>query len=131
MRDMEDIEDTHHVHRIEPDLRIRGGHLGFHAGARRQRDSGYMGERYSVSQMFLWFGKLVLKEDIAGEEAKAERYEAARLELIDQVTSAWFEDAWPVECPPCPVAGVQSVPVPGSVRRSGPPVLRGIEIRHR
>jgi outer membrane protein TolC len=33
------------------------------------RDSEYMGERYSISQMFPWFGKLGLKGDIAIEEA--------------------------------------------------------------
>lgn len=60
------------------------------------RDSEYMGERYSISQMFPWFGKLGLKGDIAIEEAKVEarRYEAARLELIERVTGAWFEYAW-------------------------------------
>jgi outer membrane protein, heavy metal efflux system len=56
----------------------------------------YMGERYSISQMFPWFGKLALRGDVALEEARAEarRYEAARLELVERVTSAWFELAW-------------------------------------
>lgn len=60
------------------------------------RSTDYMGERYSISQMFPWFGKLGLREDIALSEAKAEarRYEAARLELIEQVTNAWMEYAW-------------------------------------
>jgi outer membrane protein, heavy metal efflux system len=56
----------------------------------------YMGERYSISQMFPWFGKLGLRGDVALEEAHAEarRFEAARLELVERVTSAWFELAW-------------------------------------
>lgn len=60
------------------------------------RSTDYMGERYSISQMFPWFGKLGLREDIALKEADAEarRYEAARLELAERVTSAWVEYAW-------------------------------------
>lgn len=60
------------------------------------RDAEYMGERYSISQMFPWFGKLSLRGDIAFENAQAEaqRFEAARLELVDRVTRAWFEYAW-------------------------------------
>ncbi|MGF1615361.1 MAG: TolC family protein [Gammaproteobacteria bacterium] len=60
------------------------------------RDTEYMGERYSISQMFPWFGKLALRGDIATEAARAEarRYEAARLALIERVTNAWFEYAW-------------------------------------
>jgi outer membrane protein, heavy metal efflux system len=56
----------------------------------------YMGERYSISQMFPWFGKLALRGDVALEEAHAEarRYEAVRLELAERVTRAWFELAW-------------------------------------
>jgi outer membrane protein, heavy metal efflux system len=56
----------------------------------------YMGERYSISQMFPWFGKLALREDVALEDAHAEarRFEATRLELAEQVTRAWFELAW-------------------------------------
>lgn len=59
-------------------------------------DSEYMGERYSISQMFPWFGKLGLKEDIALQEAAAEaqKYESARLELLQRVTQAWLEYAW-------------------------------------
>ncbi|HUG97781.1 MAG TPA: TolC family protein [Gammaproteobacteria bacterium] len=60
------------------------------------RDAEYMGERYSISQMFPWFGKLSLRGDIALENAQAEaqRFEAARLELVDRVTRAWYEYAW-------------------------------------
>jgi outer membrane protein, heavy metal efflux system len=56
----------------------------------------YMGERYSISQMFPWFGKLALRGDVALEDAHAEarRYEAVRLELAERVTRAWFELAW-------------------------------------
>ena len=61
-----------------------------------ERDAEYMGERYSISQMFPWFGKLSLRGDVALENAHAEaqRFEAARLELVDRVTRAWFEYAW-------------------------------------
>jgi outer membrane protein, heavy metal efflux system len=60
------------------------------------RNSAYMGERYSVSQMFPWFGKRGLKGGIAEQEAEvaARRYEAARLEIAAQVSAAWFEYAW-------------------------------------
>lgn len=60
------------------------------------RDSERMGERYSISQMFPWFGKLDLRGDIALTNARAEaqRFEAVRLELADRVTRAWFEYAW-------------------------------------
>jgi outer membrane protein TolC len=56
----------------------------------------YMGERYSVSQAFPWFGKRGLRADAAAEGAHAERrrYEALRLALAEQVTAAWFEYAW-------------------------------------
>jgi outer membrane protein, heavy metal efflux system len=56
----------------------------------------YMGERYSISQMFPWFGKLGLQGDIALEDAQVEarRFEATRLELAERVTHAWFELAW-------------------------------------
>jgi outer membrane protein, heavy metal efflux system len=55
--------------------------------------SEYNGERYSISQMFPWFGKLNLRGDVSLEEAHAEarRFEAARLQLIDQVSRAYFE----------------------------------------
>ena len=60
------------------------------------RSSDYMGERYSVSQMFPWFGKRGLKGGIAEQEAEAaaRRHEAARLDVTAQVTAAWFEYAW-------------------------------------
>jgi outer membrane protein, heavy metal efflux system len=60
------------------------------------RNTEYMGERYSISQMFPWFGKLGLQGDIAMQEAEAEarRYEAARLAVVAEVTAAWFEYAW-------------------------------------
>jgi outer membrane protein, heavy metal efflux system len=56
----------------------------------------YMGERYSISQMFPWFGKLKLSGDVALEEAHAEarRFEAVRLQLIGQVGQAYFEYAY-------------------------------------
>jgi outer membrane protein, heavy metal efflux system len=60
------------------------------------RDTEYMGERYSISQMFPWFGTLSLRGDIALENAEAEarRFEAARLELVDRVTRVYVEYAW-------------------------------------
>lgn len=60
------------------------------------RDAEYMGERYSISQMFPWFGTLSLRGDIAMEDAEAEarRFEAARLELVDRVTRVYVEYAW-------------------------------------
>lgn len=60
------------------------------------RSAQYMGERYSISQMFPWFGKLKLRGDMALEEAHAEgrRFEAARLELIDRVGRVYFEYAY-------------------------------------
>jgi hypothetical protein len=59
-------------------------------------DAEYMGERYSISQMFPWFGKLALRGDVALEDAQVEarRFEAARLALVERVTEAWFELAW-------------------------------------
>jgi outer membrane protein TolC len=59
-------------------------------------DSEYMGERYSVSQAFPWFGKRALRAEVAASAAGAEeqRYEALRLALGEQVTMAWFEYAW-------------------------------------
>ncbi|MFU8896581.1 MAG: TolC family protein [Gammaproteobacteria bacterium] len=59
-------------------------------------NAGHMGERYSISQMFPWFGKLGLRGDVAFEEAQAEArlFEATRLELAERVTRAWFELAW-------------------------------------
>jgi len=59
-------------------------------------DAEYMGERYSISQMFPWFGKLELRGDVALEDAQVEarRFEAARLALVERVTEAWFELAW-------------------------------------
>jgi outer membrane protein, heavy metal efflux system len=60
------------------------------------RDAEYMGERYSISQMFPWFGTLALRGDIAVEDARTEarRFEAVRLELVDRVTRAYVEYAW-------------------------------------
>jgi outer membrane protein, heavy metal efflux system len=60
------------------------------------RNTEYMGERYTISQMFPWFGKLALEGDIALEQAHAEaqQFEAARLQLIDQVSRAYFEYAF-------------------------------------
>jgi outer membrane protein, heavy metal efflux system len=60
------------------------------------RNAEYMGERYSISQMFPWFGKLNLRGDIALKEAYAEsgRFNAIRLQLIEQVGRAYFEYAY-------------------------------------
>lgn len=53
-------------------------------------DSEYMGERYSVSQAFPWFGKRGLRADVAASAAGAEaqRFEALRLALSEGVTAA-------------------------------------------
>jgi outer membrane protein TolC len=58
--------------------------------------SEYNGERYSISQLFPWFGKLKLRGDVSLEEAYAEerRFEAIRLQVIDQVGRAYFEYAY-------------------------------------
>jgi outer membrane protein, heavy metal efflux system len=60
------------------------------------QDPGYMGERYALSQMFPWFGKLRLQGDVAGAAALAEgrRFEAERLALVDRVTRAYTEVAY-------------------------------------
>jgi outer membrane protein, heavy metal efflux system len=60
------------------------------------RSAEYMGERYSISQMFPWFGKLNLRGDVALKEAHAEsgRFESLRLQLIEQVSRAYFEYAY-------------------------------------
>lgn len=60
------------------------------------RSTQYMGERYSISQMFPWFGKLDLRGDIALEEARAEaqRFESERLKLVERVTEAYSEYAY-------------------------------------
>lgn len=56
----------------------------------------YMGERYSISQLFPWFGTLGLKENVAAEDAQAaaRRFEAEQLVVVERVTRAWFEYAW-------------------------------------
>jgi outer membrane protein, heavy metal efflux system len=58
-----------------------------------------MGERYSISQMFPWFGKLALRGDMATEAARVEalRFEAARLQLVERVTRAWYEYAFLIQ----------------------------------
>lgn len=50
-------------------------------------------QRFGISQVFPWFGKLSLKGDVAAEAAEAERqkYEQARLKLFYQVKSAFYE----------------------------------------
>jgi outer membrane protein, heavy metal efflux system len=60
------------------------------------RSSEYMGERYSISQMLPWFGKRGLQGDMAEQEAEAaaRRLEAARLDIVAEVTTGWFEYAW-------------------------------------
>lgn len=60
------------------------------------RSSEYMGERYTLEQMFPWYGKLALSADIALTQAHAEaqRFEATRLQLVDQVSRAYFEYAF-------------------------------------
>jgi len=60
------------------------------------RSATYMGERYSLAQMFPWFGKRQLRGDVALADAVAagQRFEAARLELVVQVTRAYTEYAY-------------------------------------
>lgn len=60
------------------------------------RSTQYMGERYAISQMFPWFGKLELRGDVALAEARAEaqRFEAERLKLVERVTQAYAEYAY-------------------------------------
>ncbi len=50
-------------------------------------------QRFSLSQMFPWFGKLQLRRDAAAEAAKAEaeRYDMAKLDLFYRVKSAYSE----------------------------------------
>ncbi|MDY0109568.1 MAG: TolC family protein [Candidatus Krumholzibacteria bacterium] len=60
------------------------------------RSATYMGERYSLAQMFPWFGTRQLRGDVALEDAVAagQRFEAARRELVVQVTRAYTEYAY-------------------------------------
>jgi cobalt-zinc-cadmium efflux system outer membrane protein len=53
----------------------------------------YMGERYSIQQMFPWFGKLAAREGVALEAARAaeRRYEAERLATAARVRQAYHE----------------------------------------
>ena len=50
-------------------------------------------QRFGLSQMFPWFGKLGLRGDVAVEAAKAQQqqYEAAKLRLYYQVKDAYYE----------------------------------------
>jgi len=61
-----------------------------------ERSPEYMGERYMLSQTFPWFGKRALGGDVARARATAEgeRLEAVRLEVVHQVSSAYFEYAF-------------------------------------
>lgn len=60
------------------------------------RRGDYMGERYSLSQMFPLFGKLTMRGDVAMHEAmtEARMYEAQRLALAEQVVREWMEYAY-------------------------------------
>lgn len=60
------------------------------------RSAEYMGERYTLEQMFPWFGKLSLDGDmaLARSQAEAQRFEAQRLQLVDRVHRAFFEYAF-------------------------------------
>lgn len=50
-------------------------------------------QKFGLSQMFPWFGKLDLRGDVAMEAANAERahYDAAELSLFYQVKNAYYE----------------------------------------
>lgn len=50
-------------------------------------------QRFGISQVFPWFGKLSLRGDMAMEAAEAERqrYEQAKLKLFQRVKSAFYE----------------------------------------
>jgi outer membrane protein, heavy metal efflux system len=56
----------------------------------------YMGEQYTIEQMFPWFGTLALGGNMAMARAHAEaqRYEATRLQVVDQVSRAYHEYAF-------------------------------------
>lgn len=60
------------------------------------RRGDYMGERYSLSQMFPSHGKLTMRGDVAMHDAMAEArmYEARRLTLAEQVVREWMEYAY-------------------------------------
>lgn len=53
-------------------------------------------QRFGISQVFPWFGKLSLRGSVAMEAAEAERqkYEQAKLKLFYRVKSAFFEYAY-------------------------------------
>ncbi|MFO7494972.1 MAG: TolC family protein [Desulfobacterales bacterium] len=61
-----------------------------------EESAEYMGERYTLEQMFPWFGKLALGGDMAltGAHAEAQAFEATRLRLVDQVSRAYYEHAY-------------------------------------
>lgn len=65
----------------------------------------YMGEQYTIEQMFPWFGTLALGGDmaLARAHAEAQRYEATRLQVVDQVSRAYFEYAF--QCHAVLIAG--------------------------
>ena len=50
-------------------------------------------QKFGLSQMFPWFGKLRLRGDVASQVAEVERqrYEAAKLKLFHQVKVAYYE----------------------------------------
>jgi outer membrane protein, heavy metal efflux system len=58
--------------------------------------SEYMGEQYTIEQMFPWFGTLALGGNmaLARAHAEAQRYEATRLQVMDQVSRAYHEYAF-------------------------------------
>jgi outer membrane protein, heavy metal efflux system len=50
-------------------------------------------QKFGISQMFPWFGKLKLRKGVAAENAKAarERYEGAKLGLFYRVKNSYYE----------------------------------------
>ena len=61
-----------------------------------EKNAEYMGERYTIEQMFPWFGKLALGGEMALAQAheEAQAFEATRLGLVDQVSRAYYEYAY-------------------------------------
>jgi len=58
--------------------------------------SGPNRQKYAIMQMFPWFGKIQARTDAAAAQAKAahHRYEAAKVKLIYQTSSVFYEFAY-------------------------------------
>lgn len=58
--------------------------------------SGPHRQKYAIMQMFPWFGKIQARTDAAAAQAKAahHRYEAAKVKLIYQTSSVFYEFAY-------------------------------------